>query len=295
MKYLKHLSTCLLLFVTFISCAQQDAKPELAPDKTQNPGTAEVKTYRNLRYAAKPEGFEADTSSDRLLDLYLPANPSNAKLPVFMFVHGGGFSGGDKQAMMAFCTKLAGYGYAVLSINYRLHLKQNKIPGASASANMAKGLRPNGQFTAGLQDAVKIASDDAQMALGWIVAQAKQYSFDPQRVAISGGSAGAMTVLHTAYISNQKVVPIKAVVDLWGGLEDEKQIKKGAAPLLIYHGDKDALIHVDYAHALHNQMLKIGNTQSVLHVMEGTGHAAYNFITKEKIPEIVAFLEQTLK
>jgi pimeloyl-ACP methyl ester carboxylesterase len=72
-------------------------------------------------------------------------------------------------------------------------------------------------------------------------------------------------------------------------------IKKGAAPLLIYHGDKDPTINVAFAYALKAQMDKTGNTQSVLHIMEGVGHAAYKLIASEKIPEIVAFLNATMK
>lgn len=278
--YFTCLKICVLCLFATIAVAQES--------------TISVKILKDLRYASKPEGFDKDTSSDRTLDLYLPERVGNGKLPVFLFVHGGGFSGGDKNSIKAICEKVAASGYAVASINYRLHLRQNKIPGASATSNMGKGLPDNGQFNPGLQTAVRIASEDAQLALGWIVKQAKEYNFDTSKIAISGGSAGAMTALYTAYVSGQKVVPIRAVVDLWGGLENATVIKKGAAALLIFHGDKDPTINVAYAHALHQQMEKMGNT-SVLNIMEGVGHAAYKLIASEKIPVIVAFLQRTMK
>lgn len=87
--------------------------------------TVHLRVYRNLRYANKPDTLYSDTSSDRTLDLYTPAIESDNKLPVFLFIHGGGFSGGDKYntSTEAFCSKLASFGYAVISMNYRLRLQ----------------------------------------------------------------------------------------------------------------------------------------------------------------------------
>lgn len=256
--------------------------------------TREVKVYRNLRYGENPQDVYAkDTSSDRLLDLYLPINEAGVKRPVILFVHGGGFGGGDKSAHEEFFRNLASHDFAVISINYRLYLKHHKISGASASANMAKGLRADGKFHPELQTAVRIASDDASEVLRWIKSNADAYNMDAGGVTVSGGSAGAMTVLHLAYASMQQVLPIRAVVNMWGGLQDVAVIHAGAPPLLTFHGDKDALIHVDYAHALDDQMKKIGSL-SELYVLEGKGHAIYNIISRDHVNTIVAFLRKVL-
>ncbi|MGV3502957.1 MAG: alpha/beta hydrolase [Adhaeribacter sp.] len=253
-----------------------------------------IALVRNIRYAPQPADFAADTSSDRLLDVYRPAGVSGT-LPVILFIHGGGFSGGDKNGTAAVCNSLSAMGYAVVSINYRLELKRKKVSGASASANMAKGLPEKGEFHPALQQAVSTASEDAQLALNWIKENAAAYRFNKAAVAISGGSAGGMTALHTAYVSKQKVLPIGAVVNLWGGLENADLIKKGAPPVLTFHGDQDKLIHVDFAHAISKRMGKIGNTQSELQVMQGLGHARYDVIAKEKADEIDAFLRKVFK
>lgn len=249
-----------------------------------------VTIKNNLRYQVTDTTYP-DTSSDRTLDLYLPKNKGD-KLPVFVFIHGGGFSGGDKNSTAAFCAKVASYGYAVVSINYRLYLNKHKIVGASCSANMAKGLKNN--FHEGLQVAIKTASEDAIFALKWIKENAKLYDFDCNKVAISGGSAGAMTALYTAYIIKDKPLNIKAVVNLWGGLEHPFLIRKQAAPLLTYHGDQDKLIHVNYAYALHKRMNEIKNFQSKITIMSGLGHARYDYITKNKVDEIISFLNTFL-
>ncbi|WP_157970358.1 alpha/beta hydrolase [Albibacterium indicum] len=280
-----------ILFICFISF-----KSAIADQLTQGTGKDQpsdsVITFRNLRYAPQPDSLNGDTSSDKLLDLYLPAINNSKKLPIFVFVHGGGFAGGDKynKTVAEICSKLASKGFAVLSINYWLSLKHNKIPGASASANMAKGVPSGGEFHPGLQMAIQNASDDLVSVFRWVKKHKKDYHLDVSKLAISGGSAGAMTVLHTAYVSGQRVLPVQAVVDLWGGLEDASVIKRKAPPVLIYHGDQDKLIHVDFGHALKKRMDEIGDTQSILHVMEGKGHAMYRYIADEKIDEIAQFL-----
>ncbi|MGV3642329.1 MAG: alpha/beta hydrolase [Adhaeribacter sp.] len=278
------------------ACAGPGVPPQSQPEsgKTGAKAKAAVQVLRNIRYGPKPAFFEADTSSDRLLDLYRPAG-AGGPLPVILFIHGGGFSGGDKNATAAVCNSLSALGYAVLSINYRLELKRKKVSGASASANMAKGLPASGAFHPALQQAVSIASEDAQLALAWIREHAAEYGLNKSALAISGGSAGGMTALHTAYVSKQKALPITAVVNLWGGLENADLIKKGAPPVLTFHGDQDKLIHVDFAHAIKKRMEKIGNTQSELQVMEGLGHARYDVIAKEKADEIDAFLRKVFK
>ncbi|WP_246172287.1 alpha/beta hydrolase [Sphingobacterium hotanense] len=258
--------------------------------------TAVVTVKRDIRYAAAPEGIAQDTSSDRLLDLYLPNLKSANRLPVLVFIHGGGFSGGDKSAKgnVALCKKIAIKGYAVVSINYYLYLKQNKIQGASAGANMKDGLPKAGKFHDGLETAVKIASADTELALQWIKENAGTYALDTNRVAISGGSAGAMTALYTAYRSKQKVMPIRCVVNFWGGLSNTDDIQQNASPLLTFHGEQDELINVAYAYALHKKMKDLGIQQSEIHILKNMGHAIYNYITMNEINTIDKFLTSNM-
>jgi len=251
---------------------------------------SKIKITRDIRYGDKPDGIGQDSSSDRTLNLYLPVG-NKEKLPVFVFIHGGGFSAGDKKSNETLCSKMSEAGFAVISINYYLTLRHEKVPGVSCSTYTSKGVSKNG-FHPVVQKAIKNASSDTQLAFRWIKNNARKYDFDLSSVAISGGSAGAMTALYTAYISDQKILPIKAVVNLWGCLENSTLIKKGSPPLLSYHGDQDKLVHIDYAYALQSRMKEIKNYKSELHVLEGKGHAMYNLITKDKIEEIVAFLKK---
>ncbi|MRX47180.1 alpha/beta hydrolase [Pedobacter puniceum] len=249
--------------------------------------------YQNLRYGPIPDSIDSSTS-DRILDLYLPKSKADKiSYPIFFFIHGGGFTGGDKN-VKDICTKMVNKGFAVVSINYRLTLKYKKAPGSSCSANMAEGLPKNGQFHPLLQTAINNASQDAAMALTWVKENAIKYNLDINKLVVSGGSAGSMTALHLAYVSKQKIIPIKAVINLWGGLENASVIKKDAPPLLTYHGDKDDIINVAYAYAINDRMKGIKSNKSQLIILKDKGHALYKLIGEEKIDEIVSFIKNVM-
>jgi acetyl esterase/lipase len=104
----------------------------------------------------------ASLSVSQKLDIYLP-DKGEGPFPVIMAFHGGAFMGCDKADLQVL-PMLEGLkrGYAVVSCNYRM----------SGEA----------KFPALVQD--------AKAAVRWVRANVSQYSFDPQRIATWGGSAG---------------------------------------------------------------------------------------------------------
>ncbi|KAF7186255.1 Lipase 3 [Pseudocercospora fuligena] len=107
---------------------------------------------------------------------------SDAKLPVFCFVHGGGFqsgSGSFPQYDMSKLVKLsigAGSPIIAISINYRLN-----APGFLTS----QGLRAAGYES-------NNALRDQRTALHWIQAHISGFGGDPENVTLMGESAGAI-------------------------------------------------------------------------------------------------------
>ena len=298
METMKKLFALGLLFAAALSCGacEQDEATGIGSEpKTFDTGSDKLTLYKDIRYGGVPGGIKSDDrSSDRLLDLYIPtAAAPEGGYPVFLFVHGGGFAGGDKSDKTGYnniCKDMAERGYAVVSMNYYLTMKYEKEPGVSCSSEMKNGLPASGEFHPLVQRAVRNASDDATLVLEWIRKNAGKYGLDTGFVAVCGGSAGSMTVLHLAYLSGQKVLPVKAVVNLWGGMENPSKIEAPAPPMLIYHGDQDALIHVDYAYAFKQRMNEIG-CRVELHILEGKGHAQYAYIAKYRTGEIDEFLK----
>src|SRR6476661_4164706 len=86
-----------LLSLLFLNAtAQETTKAGYTPPAQKQRMLGNITLIQNIRYAPIPE-IALDSTSDRILDLYLPQSTQNKEpLPVFMFIHGGGFTGGDK-------------------------------------------------------------------------------------------------------------------------------------------------------------------------------------------------------
>lgn len=93
----------------------------------------------------------ATTSARQKLDLYLP--PGAGPLPLVVYIHGGGFSAGDKDTLeLNFARALLSNGYAVASINYRLS-GEATFPAAVLDVKAAiRFLRANATRTSGFLD-----------------------------------------------------------------------------------------------------------------------------------------------
>ena len=65
---------------------------------------------------------------------------------------------------------------------------------------------------------------------------------DADRVALAGKSFGAITVLEAGYNPTEQVPNIKAVMALTGVALEGAQFEAIGTPLLLEHGDEDALV-----------------------------------------------------
>lgn len=193
-----------------------------------------VKKTTGLVYGKAPVRSPQVGDKELLLDLYEPRGEGLPKLrPAVMIVHGGGFKGGSRSAanMAGLCEMLASHGFVCISIDYRL---QRDDP--------PEGTGPL------MQRAIRAAVLDANTALRWLVEHAEEYQIDRQRIAVGGGSAGAITSLILTYGRQQDLeIPerpkIAAVIDLWGSLyRNSGEIQRGDPPVIIIHGMKDPTV-----------------------------------------------------
>ena len=72
-----------------------------------------ARDMRTLTYASRD-------GADLLLDLYLPKTPIRRPMPVIVFLHGGGWSGGTRTTGPDFRRYFAQDGFAMASLEYRL-------------------------------------------------------------------------------------------------------------------------------------------------------------------------------
>ena len=115
------------------------------------------------------------------LNLWMPANPPQAKLPVMVWIHGGGFVAGSSSEPRQDAGNLSKKGVLIVSMNYRMgvfgflaHPELTKESGRGSSGNY------------GLLDQVA--------ALQWVKKNIALFGGDPDNVTIFGESAGSSSV-----------------------------------------------------------------------------------------------------
>ena len=133
-------------------------------------------------HCAQPAGVfgRASTSEDCLyLNVYAPAKNRGHHLPVMIWIHGGGFVGGESDDYNP--SALVAHGVIVVTINYRL--------GALGFlAHPALATQPGGgSGDYGLMD--------QQQALRWVKRNIRAFDGNPANVTIFGESAGGQSVL----------------------------------------------------------------------------------------------------
>lgn len=115
------------------------------------------------------------------LNVWVPAKPSVAKLPVMVWIYGGGFAAGSTSEARQDGTNLAQQGVVVVSMNYRLG-----IFGFFVHPELAKESGRNAAGNYGLLDQVA--------ALHWVHDNIAAFGGDPGNVTIFGESAGSFSV-----------------------------------------------------------------------------------------------------
>ena len=234
-----------------------------------------VKVLHDLEYA-RVEG------SPLQLDLYLPE--SKRRPPLFVWVHGGGWTRGDKAEINSSIIDLTRDGFAVASLNYRL--------GGVA-------LHPK-------------QVQDLKGGIRWLRANADRYGFDAGRIAIGGGSAGGHLALLLGLSGGVEALEgdvgdnlsqssrVQAIVDLYGPSDLEAfakakpkfqkrksdELLRSASPLhyltsddpplLIMHGEQDPVVPVALSQLLHDRYKQAG-LDSELHIIPGAGHGGRSF------------------
>lgn len=117
----------------------------------------EVKTETDVPYG------DLDISERLVLDLALPDDNETEPRPLVVWIHGGGWKGGDKKSGLGIVENLVATGkYIGASINYR-QSGTHKWPAQI---------------------------HDCKAAIRWLRANAKRYRIDPERIGVFGTSAG---------------------------------------------------------------------------------------------------------
>lgn len=257
--------------------------------------------------------YNNDSLTKHLLDIYLPAN-TTTKLPLVVFVHGGGWLSNDKYADMGYMkntvSEIVEKGYALASIDYRFSTQA--------------------VFPAQIQD--------CNRAMSFLVDNAEKYGFDTERIAVMGFSAGGHLAAMMGLSKNDTVddffmpnsnrsFEFKAVVDFYGPAElilfpgandtnspegllvgaaplDRPDLAKKASPVtfvdkddppfLIIHGEKDDLVSPRHSQLL-GAWLSVNGVENEVILVEGAPHFGPMFDVDGIRKMVLDFLSTHLK
>lgn len=211
------------------------------------------------------------------LDAHLPA--SSRPSPAIVLVHGGGFTGGAKGGYTGELARhLADHGYAAFDIDYRL--MGDLGPGAT------------------LAQAMEAAREDLARAVEHVVARSRDYAVDPDRIAVGGGSAGAITALLATYGRDRSPRRPQAVVALWGGMYgQESALRRGDPPALLVHGTADTTVPFAQSESIAAAARKAGVDVVLLSIPHG-GHTlplAQRYQGRTILDSVTEFLDERLR
>ena len=244
--------------------------------------------------------FAVKDNQELKMDIYSIDSVFTAKQPCLMFVFGGGFKEGTRDAELYedYFDYFANKGFKVVSIDYRLGMKGQKAPTIFNN-------KP-------LQIAIAMAVSDIYSATNYLLQHANALNIDPSQIIISGSSAGAMTVLQADYEKRDhresaKVLPndfqYAGVIAFAGSIfskEGTPSYDLRPAPTLFFHGSGDKL--VPYTQT---RFFKLGVFGSkplakrfkeqgypyTLYTMESIGHDVSEYPMKDFLPEIEQFIQ----
>jgi acetyl esterase/lipase len=244
-----------------------------APAVTFTLGTA----YRDVTYC-----------NSQTLDVYVPGSTATRPLPLAIFVHGGGLTGGDKGYLNpAFLNALARAGFAVASLNYRL-----------ATGILSYRFAPSYPFPAQIED--------VKCGIRYLRAHAQTYDINPNKIFAFGTSYGGLLVALAALTgghSNFDVGPyattssaIVAAVDMFGPADlsgwispqafhiafgsnranlvlasPAHYVKANAPPILIVQGTADTEVPESQSAELYRNLSAFGD-QTQLILVQHMGH-----------------------
>jgi para-nitrobenzyl esterase len=141
-------------------------------------GPIALQTYNSQDNGVGPLPMSEDCLT---LNVWTPETRTAPKLPVMVWIHGGGFVNGSATAALYDGARLAGDGVVVVSVNYRLG---------------RFGFFAHPHLRAEHPDELKgnYALMDQIAALEWVKRNIEAFGGDPDNVTIFGESAGGMSV-----------------------------------------------------------------------------------------------------
>ena len=178
---------------------------------------------KNLSYAGKTKKYAR-------FDLYRPKTDGVTPRPLIIWMHGGGFKFGSKEAtgVRVWCSSFARRGYLCAAINYRIGNKSLKFTYNELVTNCYRGV------------------EDVRTALAFFKTHASKWGIDTTRIILAGNSAGGMLAIQTVYSNDPAPTGVAAIVNFWGGIFDTAWLRNARVPIVSVHGVQDGIVPYDH-------------------------------------------------
>jgi acetyl esterase/lipase len=262
-------------------------------------------TAAAAQYPAIPESVAFDANlaygeyKQTMLDVFYPKATAAKKRPGVVVIHGGGWTGGNKEGDWKWHVQnYVDHGFVVANVDYRL---------ASVATAPA-------------------AVQDVLEATEYFRKNAKRWNVDTGKIVVTGGSAGGHLALMVGLApKSAKLGPtpeVAAVVNLYGitDVEDLVQgpnerdfakqwvpdtqdrlvlarrvspvmyVRKGLPPVLTIHGTEDDIVPFDHATRL-TKLLRDAGDDAELIPLTGSKHSPYEE-TQKVYPQIFEWLRK---
>ncbi len=181
------------------------------------------------------------------LDVHQPTVQRADKAAV-LAVFGGGFVAGarDNEYQTLLADSLTHRGFTVISIDYRLGLKDTERVKENSKLSKATGL---------FKYCIDIATQDCAEAIAWVCEHAEELGINADRIILTGSSAGAITILQLDHARVNQLPLAAALPKGWkpaalipyaGGIlcrKSELKYAERPAPTLLMHGTKDKIVN----------------------------------------------------
>lgn len=258
------------------------------------------------------------TQGDVELQVDLARPEGNGPFPAIVFVHGGGWQGGNRLAYRREIAEAARRGYVAVTVSYRL-------------------TQPNEQGQARFPFPAQV--HDVKCAIRWLRANAEKYRVDSERIGATGGSAGGHLSLMLGLTDDSADLEgeggysdqssrVQAVVNVFGPTDMARlrETSPGAAPIaerflggapgavpeqykasspvtyvskddppvLTLHGSADTLVPPEQAELLDRKMKEAGVPHTLI-MLEGQGHGFRDEAAKQASDAMWDFFAKHLK
>lgn len=251
------------------------------------------------------------------LDLHVPEGSDDARPPLVVWIHGGGWNEGDRRYLPLFWPqqslfeKVVAAGMAVATIDYR-HLREAPFPACV---------------------------HDVHAALRYLSGYAEELGIDGSRIGVWGESAGGhlacLVSMAPARAAHGEVVddvdlqgsvgvdgpqPLPACLVSWytpdqqfhdflagwvgpgpgappaivDALLPTAQVSPWSPPTLVAHGTRDQVVPVEDAHRIHDALLAAG-VDSTLSLVDDADHCFVGQPIEPRMDEAVDFLRRHLR